>query len=198
VADQPSQALNQFLASVEKRAYRIAYIATGNREDALDVMQDAMLKLTVNYADRSLEDWGPLFHRILQSTIRDWYRRQKVRNQWRTWLEYTRVGFQQLAGGRSAEGGSGDGQTQNVIDLFEDVNAQEPVMQLVNERTIDALESALHRLPLRQQQAFLLRVWEGLNVEETAQAMGCTQGSVKTHYSRAVHTLRKQLEDHRS
>lgn len=198
MADQPSQALNQFLASVEKRAYRIAYIATGNREDALDVIQDAMLKLTVNYADRSLEDWGPLFHRILQSTIRDWYRRQKVRNQWRTWLEYTRVGFQQLAGGKSVDGGSSDGQTQNVIDLFEDVNAQEPVMQLVNERTIDALESALHRLPLRQQQAFMLRVWEGLNVEETAQAMGCTQGSVKTHYSRAVHTLRKQLEDHRS
>ncbi|MGD8569347.1 MAG: RNA polymerase sigma factor [Gammaproteobacteria bacterium] len=198
MADQPSQALNQFLASVEKRAYRIAYIATGNREDALDVIQDAMLKLTVNYADRGLDDWGPLFHRILQSTIRDWYRRQKVRNQWRTWLEYTRVGFQQLAGGKSDEGGRGDGQTQNVIDLFEDVNGQEPIMQLVNERTIDALEIALHRLPLRQQQAFLLRVWEGLNVEETAQAMGCTQGSVKTHYSRAVHTLRKQLEDHRS
>lgn len=198
MADQPSQALNQFLASVEKRAYRIAYIATGNREDALDVMQDAMLKLTVNYADRGLEDWGPLFHRILQSTIRDWYRRQKVRNQWRTWLEYTRVGFQQMAGGKSVDGGGSDGQTQNVIDLFEDVNGREPVMQLVNERTIDALESALHRLPLRQQQAFLLRVWEGLNVEETAQAMGCTQGSVKTHYSRAVHTLRKQLEDHRS
>jgi RNA polymerase sigma-70 factor (ECF subfamily) len=197
VADQTSQALNQFLASVEKRAYRIAYIATGNRDDALDIVQDAMLKLALNYADRGLKDWGPLFHRILQSTIRDWYRRQKVRNQWRTWLEYTRIGFQQLAGSKSADN-PGDAQAQNIIDLFEDVHGQGPVMQLVNDRTIEALESALHQLPLRQQQAFLLRVWEGLNVEETAAAMGCTQGSVKTHFSRAVHTLRKQLEDHRS
>ena len=174
----------------------MAFIATGNREDALDIVQDAMLKLTLNYADRNVDDWGPLFHRILQSTIRDWYRRQKVRNQWRTWLEYTKIGSQQSVGKHSVDGG-GEGSIQNTIDLFEDVNGQGPVMELVNERTIQALEIALHKLPLRQQQAFLLRIWEGLNVEETAKAMGCTQGSVKTHFSRAVHALRKQLEDHR-
>jgi RNA polymerase sigma-70 factor (ECF subfamily) len=85
----------------------------------------------------------------------------------------------------------------NVIDLFEDEHTEGPVIKLVNERTIEALEQALHLLPLRQQQAFLLRVLEGLSVEETAQAMGCTAGSVKTHFSRAVHTLRQKLEDHR-
>lgn len=190
------QDLNRFLASVERRAYRMAYIATGNRDDALDIVQDAMLKLAQKYADRSIDDWGPLFHRILQSTIRDWYRRQKVRNQWRTWLEYTKVGAQQRSSKDTSDTGE-DAQGQNIIDLFEDVHGDGPVMKLVNERTIDALEVALHKLPLRQQQAFLLRVLEGLNVEETAQAMGCTQGSVKTHFSRAVHTLRKQLEEHR-
>ncbi|WP_455366803.1 RNA polymerase sigma factor [Kaarinaea lacus] len=190
-----SQALDRFLASVERRAYRMAFIATGNREDALDIVQDSMLKLAQNYADRSVEDWGPLFHRILQSTIRDWYRRQKVRNQWRTWLEFTKVGSQQRTQKDSADiGDEGQG---NIIDLFEDVHGDGPVMKLVNERTIEALEVALHALPLRQQQAFLLRVLEGLSVEETAQAMGCTAGSVKTHFSRAVHTLRQKLEDHR-
>jgi RNA polymerase sigma-70 factor (ECF subfamily) len=173
----------------------MAYIASGNREDALDIVQDSMLKLAQNYADRSVEDWGPLFHRILQSTIRDWYRRQKVRNQWRTWLEFTRVGTQQRTQKDSAD--IGNDAPGNVIDLFEDAHTEGPVIKLVNERTIEALEQALHLLPLRQQQAFLLRVLEGLSVEETAQAMGCTAGSVKTHFSRAVHTLRQKLEDHR-
>ncbi|MCI0508003.1 MAG: RNA polymerase sigma factor [Gammaproteobacteria bacterium] len=191
-----SQALDRFLASIERRAYRMAYIASGNRDDALDIVQDSMLKLAQNYADRSIEDWGPLFHRILQSTIRDWYRRQKVRNQWRTWLEFTKAGTLQRAQKDSADIGSNDA-PGNVMDLFEDAHTEGPVIKLVNERTIEALEQALHLLPLRQQQAFLLRVLEGLSVEETAQAMGCTAGSVKTHFSRAVHTLRQKLEDHR-
>ena len=193
---ETAQALDRFLAGVERRAYRMAFIATGNRDDALDIVQDAMMKLAQNYADRTVDDWGPLFHRILQSTIRDWYRRQKVRNQWRTWLEFTKVGAQQRSSKDSTDSVD-DTQAQNIIDYFEDVNGEGPVMKLVNERIIEALEEALHQLPLRQQQAFLLRVLEGLNVDETAQAMGCTQGSVKTHFSRAVHTLRKQLEDHR-
>ena len=193
---QTAQALDRFLAGVERRAYRMAFVATGNREDALDIVQDAMMKLAQKYADRSVDDWGPLFHRILQSTIRDWYRRQKVRNQWRTWLEFTKVGVQQRSGKESTDIGD-DAQGHNIIDSFEDVHGQGPVLKLVNERAMEELELALHKLPMRQQQAFLLRVLEGLNVEETAQAMGCTQGSVKTHFSRAVHTLRKQLEDHR-
>jgi len=174
----------------------MAFIASGNREDALDIVQDSMMKLAQHYADRSVEEWAPLFHKILQSTIRDWYRRQKVRNQWRTWLEFTKVGTQQRAQKDSADNLGSDAQG-NTIDLFEDAHADGPVMKLVNERTIEALEAALHQLPLRQQQAFLLRVLEGLNVEETAQAMGCTAGSVKTHFSRAIHALRQKLEDHR-
>jgi RNA polymerase sigma-70 factor (ECF subfamily) len=196
VVGQVEQTLNQFLASAERRAYRMAYIATGSREDALDIVQDAMMKLALKYADRTASEWGPLFYRIVQSTIRDWYRRQKVRNRWRTWLEFTKVGTQKRSTKDTADA-SNEPYNQNIIDLFEDRYGQGPVMKLVNERAIDALEVALYRLPLRQQQAFLLRVLEGLNVEETANAMGCTQGSVKTHFSRAVHTLRKQLEDHR-
>ncbi|WP_455376776.1 RNA polymerase sigma factor [Kaarinaea lacus] len=196
MTDQEIQSLNQFLMSAERQAYRMAFIATGSREDALDIVQDAMLKLAQKYGDRTVEDWGPLFHRITQSTIRDWYRRQKVRNRWRTWLEFTKAGTLQRSSKDTADAGDESG-GQNIIDLFEDLHAPGPALKLVNERTIDALEVALHRLPLRQQQAFLLRVLEGLSVEETANAMGCTQGSVKTHFSRAIHTLRKQLEDHR-
>ena len=196
MTDQEIQSLNQFLMSAERQAYRMAFIATGSREDALDIVQDAMLKLAQKYGDRTVEDWGPLFHRIIQSTIRDWYRRQKVRNRWRTWLEFTKAGTLQRSSKDTADAGDESG-GQNIIDLFEDLHAPGPALKLVNERTIDALEVALHRLPLRQQQAFLLRILEGLSVEETANAMGCTQGSVKTHFSRAIHTLRKQLEDHR-
>jgi RNA polymerase sigma-70 factor (ECF subfamily) len=105
------------------------------------------------------------------------------------------VGSQQRTQKDSAD--IGDESQGNIIDLFEDVHGDGPVMKLVNDRTIEALEVALHELPLRQQQAFLLRILEGLSVEETAQAMGCTAGSVKTHFSRAVHTLRQKLEDHR-
>ena len=197
VTDKANQSLNQFLASAERQAFRMAFIATGNREDALDIVQDAMLKLATKYGDRTVDDWGPLFHRIVQSTIRDWYRRQKVRNRWRTWLEFTKAGTLQRSAKDTADGGDESG-GQNTIDLFEDLHQPGPALKLVNERTIDALEVALHRLPLRQQQAFLLRILEGLSVEETANAMGCTQGSVKTHFSRAIHTLRKQLEEHRA
>ena len=196
MSGQEYQSLNQFLMSAERQAYRMAFIATGSREDALDIVQDAMLKLAQKYQDRGAEEWGPLFHRIVQSTIRDWYRRQKVRNRWRTWLEFTKVGTLQRSSKDTADAGDESG-GQNTIDLFEDLHAPGPALKLVNERTVDALEEALHRLPLRQQQAFLLRVLEGLSVEETAEAMGCTQGSVKTHFSRAIHTLRKKLEDHR-
>jgi RNA polymerase sigma-70 factor (ECF subfamily) len=181
--------LDQFLENVEQRAYRMAVIATGHRDDALDIVQDAMLKLAQKYADREPNEWGPLFHRILQNTIMDWYRKQKVRNTWWAILDVAGIG-------KPAES-SGNASGMANLDDYAAVVDNNPVLKLVNDRTIEALDAALNRLPLRQQQAFLLRIWEGLSVEETATAMKCSQGSVKTHLSRAVNSLRGQLEDHR-
>ena len=166
----------------------MAVIATGNRDDALDVVQDAMLKLAQKYADCEPQQWGPLFHRILQNTIMDWYRRQKVRRTWQVVLE--KAGIRKSSDQSEHDSGAD-------VDDFSSVVDNNPALQLVNDRTLEALDGALNRLPLRQQQAFLLRIWEGFSVEETAAAMNCSQGSVKTHLSRAVSTLREQLEEHR-
>ena len=197
VALETRQALDKFLAGVERRAYRMAMIATANQEDALDIVQDAMMKLAVNYAERGESEWGPLFHRIVQSTILDWYRRQKVRNHWRVFLEYTGLGQHGAKKSGSDSSSCGDCGSSNPLEQFADEQELGPVMKLANERSMEALDTAIHQLPIRQQQAFLLRAWEGLSVEETAGAMGCSQGSVKTHFSRAVQALRTQLEDHR-
>ncbi len=154
----------------------MARIATGNEDDALELVQEAMLSLVQRYAARDEQEWGPLFHRILQSRIRDWYRRSKVRNRFRVWF-------------------SRDADEDDPLENQPDPAADEPLQQLESERFGEMLEKALGELPNRQQQAFLLRAWEGLSVEETAEAMGISAGSVKTHYSRAVHTLREQLEE---
>lgn len=164
---------------MEKRAFHLARVATGNEQDAMDIVQDAMIKLVQRYAGRDEQEWGPLFHRILQSRIRDWYRRSLVRNRLRVWF-----------GSEEDE----DDPLQNQPDP----RGEEPLGELETERFGVELERALGRLPNRQQQAFMLRAWEGLSVEETAQAMGVSAGSVKTHYSRAVHSLREQLEDFRA
>jgi RNA polymerase sigma-70 factor (ECF subfamily) len=175
-----SQALDRFLANVERRAFRMAEIATGNREDALDIVQDAMLTLAQKYAHKTKDDWPPLFHRILQSRIRDWYRRNRVRNRWRVWF-----------------GKSNEVDTEvDPITMQEDVSAVNPPRQLSADNAITALEDGIRQLSLRQQQVVMLRCWEGLDVAETAKAMGCSQGSVKSHYSRAIHTLREKLGDH--
>lgn len=178
-----SVALDQFLASVERRAYRMAMVATSSHEDALDIVQDAMLRLARRYADRDAEQWGPLFHRITQSVIRDWYRRTAVRNRFRSFLG--QVG---LSGETMAE--------EDPIETRFASQEPEPGAQLQQEQAIRQLEAALHGLPLRQQQVFMLRQWEGLSVRDTAQAMGCGEGSVKTHFSRALNALREQLQDH--
>jgi len=175
--------------NVEQRAYRLAVIATGNRDDALDVVQDAMLKLAQHYADRSQGEWPPLFHRILQNTIMDWHRRQKVRNTWQVFLHAT--------GLRKNADPDNDSSAFSVADEFHTDKDGNPALKLINERTMDALDAALHRPPMRQPQVFLLRMWDGLSVEQTAEAVQCSQGSVKTHLSRAVNSLREQLEDHR-
>ena len=157
----------------------MAVIATGNRDDALEIVQDAMFKLVNKYADKSADDWGPLFHRILQSTIRDWYRRNKVRNSIRQFF------FSKP-----------ESEASDVMDEFEQKTVAQPDESLDQDQTMDALDNALHQLPLRQQQAFLLRQWHGLDVRQTAEIMGCSQGSVKTHLSRSINALKLKLVEY--
>ena len=171
--------MDRFLAGVERRAFVTARLATGNANDALDIVQDAMLQLVRRYAGRDAQEWGPLFHTILQSRITDWYRREKVRNRLRVWF-----------------GGRDEDDDADPLQNIADGRSPNPSQQLADKRAMTALEAAMHKLPARQQQAFLLRVWEGLDVAQTARVMKCSEGSVKTHYSRAVHALREQLEDH--
>jgi len=173
-----AQTIDQFLSEIEKRAYRMALIATSNRDDALEIVQDSMMKLVNRYSNKHATDWPPLFHRILQSTIRDWYRRSKVRNSLRQFFF-----------------SSDQENSTDYMDTFTTYDSQ-PDEQLKKEMTVQQLDTALHALPLRQQQAFLLRQWEGLDVKQTAHAMSCSESSVKTHYSRAISALRNQLEDH--
>lgn len=150
-----------------------------NREDALDLVQDAMFKLAEKYAHKSEQDWGPLFYRILQSRIRDWYRRQAVKNRFLV---------------RSSPKNTEDSDT-DPIQQVADVKPADPMLILESERFAPALEAALTALPLRQQQVFLLRIWEGLDVKQTAIAMGCREGSVKTHLFRALQSLRSALAE---
>ncbi|MEJ2232350.1 MAG: RNA polymerase sigma factor [Syntrophobacterales bacterium] len=177
-----SQSMERFLASVERRAFRMAQIATNSTDDALDIVQEAMLSLVKRYGAKPEEEWKPLFYRILVNSIRDWYRRTRVRSRWRSWLQTIHK--------------ADDADASDPIESFPDPAGHNPEDQVIIGDSLAALDTALRTLPPRQQQAFLLRAWEGLSVGETAVAMRCSSGSVKTHYARAVRTLRKLLEDH--
>ena len=177
---QKERQLGEFLAEVERRALRIAEIAVRDRDEALDLVQDAMIKLTRNYSGRGSEEWPPLFYRILQNGVRDWHRRQAVRSRVMVWFQKTK---------------SGDND-HDVIAAAPDPIGRSPDEELQNSEAMRDMELAVHELPTRQREAFMLRTFEGLDVAGTAVAMGCSQGSVKTHYSRAVHTLREKLGEH--
>ena len=170
--------LDQFLAQIERRAFRMAQVALRNADDALDVVQDAMLKLARSYASRPSEEWRPLFFRILQNGIRDLQRRQTVRRRLMSWMP-----------GPSQDP---DEEAQNPLDNVAD-GAPGQSDLLMQGEAMRQLEKSLRELPARQREAFMLRNFEGMDVAETAAAMGCSEGSVKTHYSRAVHALREQL-----
>lgn len=178
---QKKRQLNQFLAEVERRALRIAEIAVRDRDEALDLVQDAMIKLVRNYSERSDDEWTPLFYRILQNGIRDWHRRQAVRNRVMAWI------------GRKPS----DDNDYDAVAAAPDPIGRTPAEELANSEAMQRLEIAVSELPGRQREAFMLRMFEGLDVSGTAVAMGCSEGSVKTHYSRALHALREQLEDYR-
>jgi RNA polymerase sigma-70 factor, ECF subfamily len=174
-----SRALNQFLAGVELKAFKIAQTALRHEDDALDAVQDAMLQLARAYADRPAPEWKPLFYRILENRIRDMQRRRTVRGRVIAWLPFR---------------GEEDEDEADPIAQAPSPEPQ-PVRRLELDEALGALEKALGELPRRQQQAFMLRTLEGLDVAATAAAMGCSEGSVKTHYFRAVQALRAQLGD---
>jgi len=178
--DEPAD-MDAFLRSVERRGFLMARVALGNEDDALDALQDAMLRLVQRYAERPAAEWRPLFYRILRNRITDTHRRRRIGS----WL-----------GGWKPRRHEEDEDDADPIQLLEDPAPGNPERLVAGERRGEALTKALGELPARQQQAFMLRCWEGLSTAETAQAMGCSEGSVKTHYFRALQALRERLEEH--
>jgi RNA polymerase sigma-70 factor (ECF subfamily) len=171
--------LSQFLAETDRRAYKQALFAVRDEHVAMDIVQDAMLKLADKYADNPVEELPLVFQRILQNTIRDHYRRQKVRSMWTTLF--------------SALSPKHEEEEHDPLDTLQDKdnNSQAPMpdASLEQSQVIALIEEALINLPARQREAFLLRYWEDMDTTATAAAMGCTEGSVKQHCSRATHAL---------
>lgn len=176
-----TQELSDFLREVERRAFKQTVYAVRDEHAALDIVQDAMLKLADKYAAKPVEEYPMLFQRILQNTMRDFWRRQKVRNLWTTLL--------------SSFGNQEEGEERDPLETIDvEDETDNPAEQLQRSQTIAIIEKALEKLPPRQREAFVLRYWEDMDVAETAEVMGCSQGSVKTHCSRAVHALAQTLE----
>jgi RNA polymerase sigma-70 factor (ECF subfamily) len=177
VATNSDSTLDRFLKAIERRALRMAELATGNREEALDLVQDAMFGFVRHYADKPAPEWTPLFYRVLDNRLNDWHRRRRVRVRWIDAL-FAR-----------------DGEAESdALAQVPDPADPGPLLRLAGTQAARALDNALTALPLRQRQAVLLRVWEGFDVATTAATMRCSEGSVKTHLSRALATLRRKLE----
>jgi RNA polymerase sigma-70 factor (ECF subfamily) len=175
--------LSEFLVSVERRAYKQALFAVRDEHLALDIVQDAMLKLAEKYGDKPVAELPMLFQRILQNTIRDFYRRQKVRSMWTSLMsslipQHDEDDYDPL---------------ETLQDDTNNSQSPKPDAHLEQSQLLDIIETELEKLPARQREAFLLRYWEDMDTAETAAAMGCSEGSVKTHCSRATHTLAAAL-----
>jgi RNA polymerase sigma-70 factor (ECF subfamily) len=183
-AEEPNLAsrseLSAFLEGVERRAFKQAIFAVRDEEAALDIVQDAMLRLAERYGGRPPTELPMLFQRILRNAIRDWFRRQKVRSLWVTL-------FSSLFPARAGE------EERDPLETLQAAggsNCEEvPPERLERAQVVEIIEQEITRLPARQREAFLLRYWEELDVADTARAMGCSEGSVKTHCSRAAHAL---------
>lgn len=174
--------LSDFLKSVEKRAFKRTVYAVRDEEAALDIVQDSMIRLAERYFDRPASEWPMLFQRILSNATMDWFRRQKVRN----------AVVQNLS--------DFEGSDDDDFDLLESLQSVEGMLgaesaaDLVSrDQILRLIEVEIAELPARQREAFLLRYWEEFDVAETAEVMGCSEGSVKTHCSRAVQALAKAL-----
>jgi RNA polymerase sigma-70 factor (ECF subfamily) len=164
--------INSFLAQEERRALRMSQISIGIRDEAFDVVQESMIRFVEKYSHKPAQEWRPLFYRVLNNCLIDWHRRQKVRSAFLGWFSHA--------------------------DEMEQIESRQPcpVRKLQTSKAMEELQTALQCLPLRQQQAVLLRVWDGMDVQTTAVAMGVSVGSVKTHFSRGLKALQKSLGDH--
>jgi len=174
------QEFSNFLAKIERRAYKQALFAVRDEHLALDIVQESMMKLVEKYAAKPSEELPLLFQRILQNTIRDFYRRQKTRSLWTTL-------FSSFTSGKENE--NEDYDFLETLRVESASNPGNPQEKLEQSESIRVIERALSDLPARQREAFLLRYWEDMDVSETAKIMGCSEGSVKTHCSRATHAL---------
>ncbi|MGB2359807.1 MAG: RNA polymerase sigma factor [Porticoccaceae bacterium] len=179
----PYSTMEQFLRHIERRAFHMARLSTGQSEAAMDIVQDSMYKLVEKYSEKQVQDWKPLFYRILSSRLTDYYRRKAVRDRVFSWSK-----------------SSHSGEAADAVDPIERAasrNSETPDEMLMRSQRIHQLNNSVQQLPNRQRQAFMLRCWEGLSTADTATAMAISEGSVKTHYSRAMHALRNMLEDYR-
>src|SRR5215217_6391661 len=176
--------LNDFLENVERRAFKQAVYAVRKDEAALDIVQDAMIKLAEKYGDKPAAELPMLFQRILQTTVLDYFRREKVRN---TWVS--------LFSGLGRRGGADE--DFDILEAYEaedgSAAAESSMDQVERAQTLRLIDAEIQKLPARQREAFLMRYWQDMDVAETAAAMGCSEGSVKTHCSRATHTLADAL-----
>lgn len=177
--------LASFLEGVERRAFKHAVYMVRNEESALDIVQDSMIKLSEKYGDKPITELPMLFQRILQNTILDFFRREKVRNSWVSlFSNFTK-----------------NDSEDDTHDLLESLNSEEgseaaesTEQKLEREQVLNIIDDEIKKLPTRQREAFLMRYWEDMDVAETAEAMGCSEGSVKTHCSRANHALATSLK----
>ncbi len=177
------QQLNDFFVAHEKRGFRMAVLSLQDEDAALDALQDVMLKFVEKYAHKPQEQWPPLFFRMLHHRIIDFHRQGQKQAGLFGWF------FRQK---------SGSSESHDALDSPVERASGQPHLQpenaLLNDEKARHIEQALRELPIRQRQAFLLRCWQGMSVAETAQVMGCGQGSVKTHLSRAMQHLRQRLQ----
>ncbi|WP_293776847.1 RNA polymerase sigma factor [uncultured Oxalicibacterium sp.] len=175
--------LSDFLEDIERRAFKQAVYAVRKEESALDIVQDAMIKLAEKYGDKPAAELPMLFQRILQNTIRDYFRREKVRTSWVSLF--------------SSFGKQDDQENFDALEVIEaeegSYGAETGQNKLERSQILAIIEAEVQNLPSRQREAFLMRYWQDLNVSETAAIMGCSEGSVKTHCSRATHTLASAL-----
>lgn len=170
--------LDTFLRDTQPRAFRMLQIALRDEQTALDLLQDAMLAFVKRYAKRPAEERAPLFYRIVQNRLRDFFRQQRVRHRWVTT-------FADFYKNNKSEDDYHLEAISNDLSSDQSLDVQNKMLYI---------DRVLSRLALRQQQTFLLRAWEGLTEQQTAQALGISVGSVKTHYSRARHALQAALD----